>query len=510
MRRVLGETRVIRPAAERGIDPGDHPGCAAPGLVLRKVLGIEMAFEKGARLREHPRLGPAKAVDRLLGVAHHEQRRPLAGATVGIQPLAQDAPLQRVGVLELVEQQVLVAGIQLHLERGRGLLVGEQAAGLPLGIGKIEAVALGLEVLVEIEQGEAGGEAPAVEPERGLFLEQGLCRQHPLAQAAVQFQELRAGGRRQAPVHLLRGLPGARLALLREQGGLDAVEPRLIGFPQCRLQDGRPLRRLLHPHAVLCEQCLIVAQIGDEDRIGQQGCQDVVILRHPGQRFEFGHGLGQGIGPALGPGPPFGALAHEALQQLAHAGQRQFRDQGAEGLLLGRTRLVAQGFGKTQPGFVQQQDIALDQPARRPRLQRGMGQELEEPAVKGGDLRPGPGIDHGGEQAARLGQQRPRLGFVQAALGEECRHLGLAAQRQQLQPFQQPRPHLTRRLAGEGDRQQFRRLGPGQKQPDHARDQKPGLAAAGAGLDHGVGAGVEGGNQGRRRGGHGVIVIGRD
>jgi hypothetical protein len=68
---------------------------------------------------EHARVGAAKAVDALLGVAHDEDagrvQPAAAGAGVARQPGVQRLPLQRVGVLELVDQQMAHARVQALL-----------------------------------------------------------------------------------------------------------------------------------------------------------------------------------------------------------------------------------------------------------------------------------------------------------------------------------------------------------------------------------------------------------
>ena len=63
-------------------------------------------------LQEQPDLGLAEAVDRLHGITHHEQ-----GTTVLGSPLAgkttHELALQHIGVLELVDQQVLDATVEV-------------------------------------------------------------------------------------------------------------------------------------------------------------------------------------------------------------------------------------------------------------------------------------------------------------------------------------------------------------------------------------------------------------
>jgi hypothetical protein len=62
-------------------------------------------------------------------------------------------------------------------------------------------------------------------------------------------------------------------------------------------------------------------------------------------------------------------------------------------------------------------------------------------------------------------------------------------------PFGEPAgeavAHLAGRGAGEGDGEDVVRLDAGEQQPDDARHQHPGLARAGAGLDHDALAGSQ-------------------
>ena len=84
---------------------------------LRRPLGVRVGgpLEEVADLRVSVDVGAPEAVDRLLRVAHHQQSarrrggvRPVVGLVLGGEQ-QHDLGLQRVGVLELVDQDVRVA-----------------------------------------------------------------------------------------------------------------------------------------------------------------------------------------------------------------------------------------------------------------------------------------------------------------------------------------------------------------------------------------------------------------
>src|SRR5580658_8672277 len=93
---------------------------------------------------EHRRRGALKREDRLLFVADREERadpptRALAGQEVG-SDLTQDVPLRLRGVLRLVDQNMVDAGIELIEHPGR-VRVLQQCAGALDEIVEIEPAA---------------------------------------------------------------------------------------------------------------------------------------------------------------------------------------------------------------------------------------------------------------------------------------------------------------------------------------------------------------------------------
>ncbi len=113
---------------------------------------------RGGLLREPPEerdLGPAEAVDRLLGVTHHHQparRRPR-------QELG-DLHLQAVGVLELVDEEKAEAGAEVPAD---ALAVPESGPGQEEEVEEIDEPALSLPLVVEGEHAAEGPHQPSVE-----------------------------------------------------------------------------------------------------------------------------------------------------------------------------------------------------------------------------------------------------------------------------------------------------------------------------------------------------------
>ena len=83
----------------------NHGRRIAPGMVATEQVAAQSVHHKFLRRAKHLRLGTAKAVNALLGVAHQKHAGRTArthGAAIALKPRIQRLPLQRVGVLELV------------------------------------------------------------------------------------------------------------------------------------------------------------------------------------------------------------------------------------------------------------------------------------------------------------------------------------------------------------------------------------------------------------------------
>ena len=112
-------------------------------MVAAEQVAIQPVAHKHFGGLEHLRLGAAKAVNTLFGVAHNEHAGRLApGPGVAAEPGPQRLPLQRVGVLKLVNQQVFDARIQALLHPARQHRVAQQNQGGALDIVHVDPAVL--------------------------------------------------------------------------------------------------------------------------------------------------------------------------------------------------------------------------------------------------------------------------------------------------------------------------------------------------------------------------------
>ena len=322
------------------------------------------------------RLGAAKAVDALLGVTHDEhagRSRAPARARIARQPRVQRLPLQRIGVLKLIDQQVANAGIEplLHPagENGVGqhdqrcalyivhvhpavlLLDGgklrNQAArqpghallvlpGLVLAAGHQQALQLGLGLL-------RGGELLQV-LRQAVF----LGHEHRFAQHVQALVQVGAGQRVDDGVRrLLRGLVGlgpqsAGTAAPALQGGLGLQGLGGLGKGS-QIGVGLLERRHGGIHHARC-----IGQVKLHP-LGQRRCQRLVGLR---AAMAGHHGFIVGA--------QAGALGHGLQERWPHL---------AHGLGIVLQQLKVRG-----------QALLLQQ------RQRGRAQQRGKPAVEGADL----------------------------------------------------------------------------------------------------------------------------
>ena len=143
--------------------------CCARAAVLEQA---KAAIGLSGRLAVGLQLPAAEAVDRLLGIAHHHQQVP--AGLLGKGPL-EDSPLDRVGVLKLIDQGGPVAAGD-RLQQGRGLAglrprieLLEQLAEADLTTALPAALQLRAPPVAEVLQGYLGGPLH----HRGDGLEQG-------------------------------------------------------------------------------------------------------------------------------------------------------------------------------------------------------------------------------------------------------------------------------------------------------------------------------------------------
>ena len=128
LRRGLAEDRIDGAQhrlgrAKRSVERQDLPILAGIGDAFLKVLPHRQKFL---------RVGPLKAVDRLLGVADGKDRPdPLARALAGKELLGQrrhDLPLFGVGVLGLVDQDVVETAVELEQHPRRHSRASQEVA----------------------------------------------------------------------------------------------------------------------------------------------------------------------------------------------------------------------------------------------------------------------------------------------------------------------------------------------------------------------------------------------
>ncbi|MCY1219269.1 hypothetical protein D9M72_312380 [compost metagenome] len=492
----LGARRV-----EHGIDPVQHLGTVAPRAVGAQHRRPERVAQHLAGGAEQARVGAAEAVDRLLGIAHQEHGRALAQARVASQPALQDAPLQRVGVLELVEQQMAVTRIEPHLQVGGGLFVRHQARGLPFQVSEVHRALLVLVPLVARQQGIADAEQRAVDRQhRGFATTRADVVKHGADRCMLVQQRLdhafAAGGLDQR-----RGAPQRT----RAAGGGE--------------ERGAQLRE--HPFGGLAGRRARFAPRGDRhQRIGDAGGVALLGLagRAQAQRQRLAGIAPAFVGQRLQQHVALGVFAQAVGQRLQRAAAFLHRPPFAARMEHGieqRARLeVAHGVDQRFPGGAQVFVLRRGQraPDRRPRFalhaqgilaqrraghdarcQRRAAQQRAEPAVEGIDGHaPGCG-QHLRMQAARARQRLARCLRRQPTLHQRGDDVLVGIARQLRQHFQQAVAHFFGGLAREGDREDLVRRGAGQQQAHQARHQQPGLAAAGAGLDHDRARGIAGG-----------------
>ena len=126
---VLAHQAVCMCCEHVGIDCSDDGLCVAAGVVATQCVAFEGFLHKRAGGAEDFGVGTAKAVDALLGVAHDKHAGRLPRARVALQPCVQGLPLQGVGVLKFVYEQVAHAGIEPLLHPCAQMAVLQQHAG---------------------------------------------------------------------------------------------------------------------------------------------------------------------------------------------------------------------------------------------------------------------------------------------------------------------------------------------------------------------------------------------
>ena len=181
------KSRVIRTVFKHRIHPGHHCGRTASGFVLRKRSRVVVSAQPFGGGRKQTRVSTSKTIDGLLGVAHQKHRGAVAVSAIGIQPGAQNAPLQGVGVLKLIQEQMLPARVQFH-EHGGGIhLVFKQSGHFQLGIGEIQPALFSLEPMIGAQIGLPGCQYQAVKSQCPLVCQLAQCALHVFGKQVMQF-----------------------------------------------------------------------------------------------------------------------------------------------------------------------------------------------------------------------------------------------------------------------------------------------------------------------------------
>ena len=132
------------------VDPGDHRRSRAEVLLdgQHPASPGRLAIDQVLDLVVHGDVGATEAVDRLLGIAHHEELArsqdhvaPVRGQRLLLAEVEHDLCLQRVGVLELVDQEVAEPALQ---EAPRLEVLVQEVPQAPEEVAEVEEAELAL------------------------------------------------------------------------------------------------------------------------------------------------------------------------------------------------------------------------------------------------------------------------------------------------------------------------------------------------------------------------------
>ena len=135
-----------------GVDGINYRLGVAAGVVATEHVAAQPLLHELAGGGKHFGRGAAKAVDALLGVAHDEDAGRLPCARVALQPGVQRLPLQRVGVLEFINQQVAHLRIEPLLQPAAQGGVLQQHARGAFDVVHVDPAAAALELRVALAQ----------------------------------------------------------------------------------------------------------------------------------------------------------------------------------------------------------------------------------------------------------------------------------------------------------------------------------------------------------------------
>ena len=169
---------VLARLAHDGVDRANHRQRVAPGVVAAEQVAAQPLDDKGLRGAKHLRLGAAKAVNALLGITHQKHAGRRARAAIAAQPRRQRLPLQRIGVLELVNHQVANARIQPLLHPAGQHHIAQHDLRGALDVVHIDPAALALELGVLRQQHARQARHALLVAPSFMLLAGGLHAQH--------------------------------------------------------------------------------------------------------------------------------------------------------------------------------------------------------------------------------------------------------------------------------------------------------------------------------------------
>jgi hypothetical protein len=361
----------------------EHAPRVAPRVVAAEQVAAERRAHKVLRRDEHLRLGAAKAVDALLGVTHdeHAGRRTAARARVARKPGVQRLPLQRVGVLKFVDEQVAHARVQALLHPAAEHRVGEHALRHALDVVHVHPAARAL------ERGKLRKQT-AREPRHALLVLPGRV----LAARAQQLLQLGFGFLRRGKFLQVVAQPvGTR----HEKSLAQPVQPRVEVCAGQGIDDrgGGFLRRLVALYGKRFRPRLPARKcLGLRER-----------LRGFFERLQWGKHLREMRHRCLHHAGGVGQVELHALGQ--HCGERLVRlrapMRGHHGFVVGTQRRVRRdGLQKRLPDLAHGLRVVLEQFEARGQAvllqhrERRRAQQRGKPAVEGANLHGARALEH--------------------------------------------------------------------------------------------------------------------
>ncbi len=375
-----------------------------------------------------PQVGVAPAIDRLLGVPHQEEPRPLLRRAVEGDP-AQEVALDAVGVLEFVHQELIDP--PPHLPPHLGAL-GE------------ESLRPGEE---EVEGGDPLGAELALDPpEQGEERPAAVLQQLGV-EAGELLDELDEGAGRDLQLPLDVAEEGGLGPLELPPPGLQVVDEVAREEVVAGRLQGRALGVLLQPREQVGDGVRDLLGVEDPPALGEAGGDQAVerLQGLPEAAAEGGQRLGteRVLGEDGGGEPPLeeGAQGLDDLRR-AEAPDGQLQQVGAPGIAVAVAQGVLDGLADH---LLQQMPLGVHrQVGMDARLQRIVRQE---PAAEGVDGAHGQVVE-GAEEGPRP-PRALRAGGEDGGL-EPVRRLSPGGEGGQL--ARGPARHLGRRRLGEGDR----------------------------------------------------------